>query len=79
MAQLALFPDQSTGPAGLRYEPEFVPETAERELICGIAALPLQPFQFGAFEGKDGSLHSVSATTTRSSAEFRKPIPFLAG
>src|SRR5580704_8423586 len=39
------------GPAGLRYQPEFISAADERELIAGIAALPLQPFQFGAFEG----------------------------
>jgi alkylated DNA repair dioxygenase AlkB len=49
--QLALFDDQAAGPAGLRYQPEFVSAAGERELIAGIAALPLQPFQFGAFEG----------------------------
>src|SRR6202045_1993461 len=52
MAQLALFPDQDAGPAGLRYQPEFVPETAESELIARISELPLLPFQFGQFEGK---------------------------
>jgi hypothetical protein len=52
MAQLALFPEQSAGPAGLRYQPEFVSETSESELISRISELPLQPFQFGAFEGK---------------------------
>jgi alkylated DNA repair dioxygenase AlkB len=52
MAQLALFPEQSAGPEGLRYQPEFVSETSESELIFRISELPLQPFQFGAFEGK---------------------------
>jgi alkylated DNA repair dioxygenase AlkB len=52
MAQLALFPDPGAGPAGLRYEPGFVSEATETELISRIAELPLQPFQFGAFEGK---------------------------
>jgi alkylated DNA repair dioxygenase AlkB len=52
MAQLALFPDPSAGPAGLRYEAQFVSETTERELISRISELPLKPFQFGAFEGK---------------------------
>jgi alkylated DNA repair dioxygenase AlkB len=52
MPQLALFPDQGTGPAGLRYQPEFVSEAGEKELISRVSALPLQPFQFGAFEGK---------------------------
>jgi alkylated DNA repair dioxygenase AlkB len=52
MTQLGLFTDQSAGPAGLRYQPEFVPEAAESELISRISELPLQPFQFGAFEGK---------------------------
>lgn len=51
MSQLALFPDQIAGPKGLRYAREFVSSAAERDLISGIAQLPLQPFQFGAFEG----------------------------
>jgi alkylated DNA repair dioxygenase AlkB len=52
MAQLALFPDPAVGPAGLRYQSGFVSEAIETELISRIAELPLQPFQFGAFEGK---------------------------
>jgi alkylated DNA repair dioxygenase AlkB len=52
MAQLGLFPDRSAGPAGLRYQPEFVPPPAETELIARISELPLQPFQFGAYQGK---------------------------
>jgi alkylated DNA repair dioxygenase AlkB len=52
MAQLALFPDPGAGPPGLRYQPGFVSEATETELISRIAELPLQPFQFGAFEGK---------------------------
>ena len=51
MTQLALFDDQTAGPNGLRYTPEFVSAATEQELIAGVAALPLQPFQFGAFEG----------------------------
>jgi alkylated DNA repair dioxygenase AlkB len=51
VSQLALFPDQVAGPKGLRYAREFVSSAAERDLISGIAQLPLQPFQFGAFEG----------------------------
>src|ERR1700744_3524930 len=49
--QLALFDDQKMGPKGLRYAPGFVSAACEQELITGIAALPLKPFQFGAFEG----------------------------
>ncbi len=51
VSQLALFEDQAVGPAGLRYQPEFISTADEQKLIAGIAALPLQPFQFGAFEG----------------------------
>jgi alkylated DNA repair dioxygenase AlkB len=51
VSQLALFPDQVAGPKGLRYAREFVSSAAERDLISGIAQLPLRPFQFGAFEG----------------------------
>jgi alkylated DNA repair dioxygenase AlkB len=52
MAQLALFADPNAGPEGLRYQPEFVDEATEAELIGHIKELPLQPFQFGAHEGK---------------------------
>jgi alkylated DNA repair dioxygenase AlkB len=52
MAQLALFMDPNAGPEGLRYQPEFVDETTEAELIAHLKELPLQPFQFGAYEGK---------------------------
>jgi len=52
MSQLALFEDDAfAGPKGLRYAREFVSEHTERELISHVAALPLKPFQFGAFEG----------------------------
>jgi alkylated DNA repair dioxygenase AlkB len=51
VSQLALFNDRAAGPAGLRYAPEFISAADEQDLIAGIAALPLQPFQFGAFEG----------------------------
>jgi alkylated DNA repair dioxygenase AlkB len=50
--QFSLFADRSSGPEGLRYAEEFVSPTAEETLIGHIAALPLQPFQFGQFEGK---------------------------
>jgi alkylated DNA repair dioxygenase AlkB len=54
--QLALFaqenPSQKPLPEGLRYSAEFIAPALERELISHVSALPLQPFQFGAFEGK---------------------------
>jgi alkylated DNA repair dioxygenase AlkB len=50
-SQYALFPD-SQQPEGLRYQLNFVTKDEERELIARFAALPLAPFQFGAFEGK---------------------------
>jgi alkylated DNA repair dioxygenase AlkB len=52
MTQLGLFADPSAGPEGLHYEPEFVSRATEAELISNLEKLPLQPFQFGAFEGK---------------------------
>ena len=51
LAQLALFDDDKAGPQGLRYTPDFVSPATEQELIAHIKELPLQPFQFGAFEG----------------------------
>ena len=50
--QLALFAQEKRSPEGLRYTAEFIPPALERELIGQVSALPLQPFQFGAFEGK---------------------------
>ncbi|MCK1366275.1 alpha-ketoglutarate-dependent dioxygenase AlkB [Bradyrhizobium sp. 62] len=51
MTQLGLFADPQAGPAGLRYADDFVEAAVEQALIGRIAALPLQRFQFGAFEG----------------------------
>lgn len=51
MTQLGLFADPEAWPAGFRYTDDFIEATAEQELIGRIAALPLQRFQFGAFEG----------------------------
>jgi alkylated DNA repair dioxygenase AlkB len=50
--QLALFSDTPSAPSGLRYAPEFISSATERDLIDRVAALPLQPFQFGQYEGK---------------------------
>jgi alkylated DNA repair dioxygenase AlkB len=52
LAQLSLFADRSAGPEGLRYQPDFIDAATEAELIAHLEALPLQPFQFGAYEGK---------------------------
>jgi hypothetical protein len=49
--QLAFFANPPE-PEGLRYAAGFVPPATEENLIARIAALPLQPFQFGQFEGK---------------------------
>ena len=54
--QFALFPpdsnSRSAAPEGLHYVAEFIAPEFERELIGRISALPLQPFQFGPYEGK---------------------------
>jgi alkylated DNA repair dioxygenase AlkB len=56
-AQLTLFDTKTPAPKtpapeGLRYLPEFISQAAEQTLIDQVAALPLQPFQFGQYEGK---------------------------
>jgi alkylated DNA repair dioxygenase AlkB len=51
MRQLALFDDQNAGPIGLRYLPEFISTASEQKLIAGVLALPLESYQFGAFQG----------------------------
>lgn len=50
--QFALFVDAPALPEGLRYAADFIPEVVERDLIGHVSALPLQPFQFGQYEGK---------------------------
>ena len=50
--QFALFADAPVLPEGLRYAADFIPATVERDLFDHVAALPLQPFQFGQYEGK---------------------------
>ena len=50
--QLALFANAPSGPEGLQFATEFVSAATEHSLISEIRALPLQPFQFGQFEGK---------------------------
>lgn len=51
MTQLGLFADAQAGLAGLRYTDNLIDAAVEQDLIRRIAALPLQRFQFGAFEG----------------------------
>jgi alkylated DNA repair dioxygenase AlkB len=50
--QFALFDSPAPQPEGLRYAANFVSPETEQRLISGIRDLPLQPFQFGQFEGK---------------------------
>ena len=50
--QFALFESPAPQPEGLRYAADFVSPETEQRLISGIRDLPLQPFQFGQFEGK---------------------------
>src|SRR5918911_1538621 len=51
MTQLGLFAEGEAGPSGLRHTDNFIDTSTEQALIGRIAALPLQRFQFGAFEG----------------------------
>lgn len=51
-SQLSLLPETSLSPAGLQYQPDFISEQDEHSIVRHIQSLPLQPFQFGAFEGK---------------------------
>jgi alkylated DNA repair dioxygenase AlkB len=50
--QFAFFENFALEPDGLRYAAEFVSPEAERKLISRIQSLPLEPFEFGQFEGK---------------------------
>ena len=48
----SLFAPTDGGPHGLQYHAGFVSPNEEQQLIAHIRKLPLQPFQFGAYEGK---------------------------
>jgi len=50
--QLAFFPQAERSPQGLGHVETFISPEVERELIGHVSALPLQPYQFGVFEGK---------------------------
>jgi alkylated DNA repair dioxygenase AlkB len=50
--QFAFFANMPREPEGFRYAAEFVSPAVERDLVAGIATLPLQPFQFGQYQGK---------------------------
>jgi alkylated DNA repair dioxygenase AlkB len=50
--QLNLFDAAPVLPDGLRYRADFITQSDQRDLIAAIRELPLEPFQFGAFEGK---------------------------
>ena len=65
-SQLSFLPDASLSPAGLQYQRDFISEREEHDLVQRIRSLPLQPFQFGAFEGKrrvaccSGTAHAIA-------------------
>jgi alkylated DNA repair dioxygenase AlkB len=50
--QPSFFADERPRPEGLAYTADFLTAEEERELIARIAELPLEPFQFGIYEGK---------------------------
>ncbi len=50
--QLTMFADDEAKPDGLIYQPQFISAADEARLIAHVRALPLAPFQFGAYEGK---------------------------
>ena len=52
VTQLSLLAHETSRPAGLRYQPNFISVDEERDLIARIRTLPLAPFQFGNYEGK---------------------------
>ena len=78
--QLTLFESLPGEPEGLRYAADFVSPAVEQKLISEIRTLPLQPFQFGQFEGK----RRVASFGFRYDYDLRQlqraePMPGLAG
>jgi alkylated DNA repair dioxygenase AlkB len=50
--QFALFEAPAALPDGLRHTVDFVSQEIEQQLVSAIRGLPLEPFQFGQFEGR---------------------------
>jgi alkylated DNA repair dioxygenase AlkB len=74
--QIALFADETDGPQGLNYGEQFVSPGLEQDLIRRIAALPLQPFQFGAYQGKRRvQSFGVRSDDTHRRMQQADPIP----
>src|SRR5215210_406910 len=74
LSQLSLFTPSALAPEGLQYCPEFVTAAEERTLIEHLAGLELEPFQFGAYEGKRrvvsfGHAHDFSLQRLDTAAE----------
>ena len=66
----------SAAPEGLSYVEDFVSPAEEEDLIGEIAALPLQPFQFGRYEGKRRvASFGFSYDYTLRRLQAAKPIP----
>ena len=47
-----LFESKPSLPEGFRYEPDFLTENEERDLVAELEALPLKEFEFQGFRGK---------------------------
>ena len=77
-SQLSLLPETSLSPAGLQYQTDFIPEQDEHSIVRHIQSLPLQPFQFGAFEGKR-RVASFGWRYDYSQQSCRKPRRFRTG
>jgi hypothetical protein len=71
--QFSFFVPESHDPEGIRCAEDFVTAEAEKALIGHITALPLQPFQFGQYEGKR-RVASFGSDTITPSAGCRRPI-----
>jgi hypothetical protein len=66
------------GAAGAALSADFIAADVEQDRIAHIRALPLAPFQFGAFEGKR-RVASFGWPTTTASTSSNKPKKFLLG
>jgi alkylated DNA repair dioxygenase AlkB len=74
--QLALFENSISAPGGLGYAPDFVSSAIEQSLIAAIWTLPLQPFQFGQFEGERRvASFSFSYDYASRQLQHAEPIP----
>lgn len=76
--QTALFPELVSGPAGFRYQAEFLERDEELALVRWIESLPLKPFEFRGYLGnRRVTSFGLKYDYNRQTIDAASPVPEL--